>query len=98
MSRKKKPYMVLETEEDFNKLWNDIVEKQCKHARVEGFKDGCTWVLSYVQELFQDMFKPEAFYAAEKEIRDRHIEAWRRKNDAETLKFKLDKNHIFEDA
>ena len=97
MARKKKPYMVFETKEDFDKLWNDVVEKQTIHARAQGFKDGSIWVLSYVQELFQDMFNPEAFTLAEEEIRHRNIEEWQKTHVMETLKYKLDKKHLFDE-
>ena len=47
------------------------------------------------------MFKPEAFAEAEQEIRDRHIEQWRKNNEsadtfAYTLKAKLDNKKILE--
>lgn len=89
MARKPKPYVVFETKEEFDKMFDKIRYD----GRVEGFRDGSIWLLSYVQELFHDMFKPETFASAENEIRTRNIERWRRDHNHKTLKAELDFQH-----
>ena len=87
---KEKPYMEFKTKEDFDKEFNKVYSE----GEAEGFKKGSIWVLSYVLELFGDMFKPEAFALAESEKRDRNIEQWRKNGIVETLKYQLDKMHF----
>lgn len=93
MAKMKKPFATFDTKEEFDKWYNEIAEKNYERGKTEGFGDGCTWVLSYVNELFQDMFKPEIFDRAEREIRDRKIERWRRDEDIRSIKQKLDLKH-----
>ena len=81
-----KNYMVFKTQEEFTETFERIFAK----GRAEGFKDGCVWVLSYVEELFKDLFKPETFERVEDEIRHRRIEQWRLEKNAESLKDRLD--------
>lgn len=90
MANKKKPYIVFETKEDFDKLFEERFGKVHDNAKLEGFKDGCIWTLSYMQELFMDLFTADMFKAAEDEIRTRQIEKWRKDEDAKTIKEHLD--------
>lgn len=93
IARTKKPFATFDTKEEFDKWYNEIAEKNYTKGKAEGFSDGCTWVLSYVNELFQDMFRPEVFDRAEREIRNRQIERWRRDEDVKSVKQKLDFKH-----
>lgn len=74
MAKKKKPYMVFETKEEFKKQFDEIY----KSGKEDGFKDGCVWVLSYMYDLFDGMFSKEAMDAAHYEKQQRKIESWRR--------------------
>ena len=89
MARIPKQYMSFETKEEFDK-WYDKVRYD---GVADGFKKGSIWVLSYVQELFRDMFKPDAFREAEREINERHIENWRREGVNASIKEELDERH-----
>lgn len=91
MARKKAPYMVFETKEEFDKMWDELVTNAELHGRAEGFRQGCIWVSSYIEELFQSLFKPETFALIEAEIRNRQIEEWRKTKKVETLKDTLDR-------
>ena len=86
MANKKKPFMTFESKEEFEKHFDEVYNE----GKKEGFKDGTIWVLSYIEELMQDMFKPAAFKAAQEEISRRHIERWRKDEDAKTLKQELE--------
>ena len=86
MANTERPFITFKTEEEFNKHCDQLIEK----GRISGFKDGSIWTLSYIYELLQDLFKPEAFVQAEEEIRQRNIEEWRKTNEYLTLKQKLD--------
>ena len=93
MAKKKKPYMVFETKEEFDRYIDDLIERMLTQGKIDGFEKGSIWVLSYIQELCQDMFNPEGFKRAEQEIKDRSIEKWRRDKCVESIKLKLDKKH-----
>lgn len=93
MAKKKKPYMVFETKEEFDRYIDDLIERMLNQGKIDGFEKGSIWVLSYIQELCQDMFNSEGFKRAEQEIRDRNIEKWRRDNCVESIKSNLDKKH-----
>lgn len=93
MAKKKKPYMVFETKEEFDRYIDDLIERMLTQGKIDGFEKGSIWVLSYIQELCQDMFNPDGFKQAEQEIRDRNIEKWRRDNCVESIKSALDKKH-----
>lgn len=94
MAKKKQPFMVFETKEEFDKAF----DKAMLAGRKQGFKDGCVWVFSYFYELAQDMFEPQLFMDAEQEIRRRHIEKWRKDHTSESLKNWLDKKHMFDES
>ena len=93
MAKRKKPYMVFETKEEFDRCIDDLVERMLTQGKIDGFEKGSIWVLSYIQELCQDMFNPEDFTRAQQEIKDRNIEKWRRDNCVESIKLALDKKH-----
>ncbi len=90
MPRKPKPYMVFETKEEFDKFFDKVKSEFGEPEEIKGFKNGCVWVLSYIEELLQDLFDPEAFDRAQREIASRQIERWRKNNDETSLKRKLD--------
>lgn len=87
MANKKQPYMKFETQEDYEKHFDEVFLK----GQIKGFENGSIWVLSYIYELLEDMFKPEAFKRAQDEIRYRRIEQWRKENNLDTLKRRIDK-------
>lgn len=84
MANKKKPFMTFETEEDFNKWYEKVYEK----GQVKGFERGSIWLLSYIEELLKDLFKPKAFEMAEREIKERNDEQWRKEHVLESLSLK----------
>ena len=86
MARTKKPYMVFETKEAFDNKFEEVYQA----GKVQGFNDGTIWLLSYIQELFGDIFKPAAFKAAQTEIRSRQLEKWRKEENLKSLKQELD--------
>ena len=93
MAKKKKPYMVFETKEEFDKFYDDLIGRMLAQGKVDGFRNGSIWVLSYIQELCQVMFDSEAFKRADEEIQNRYIERWRRDNCARSIKSNLDLKH-----
>lgn len=90
MARKKAAYMVFETKEEFDKMWDEQVKKAEIQGRADGFRDGCIWLMSYIEELFQDLFKAETFQHVQAEIRSRQIEEWRKNKIVETRKQHID--------
>lgn len=94
MATRKKYAVGFETKEEFDKWYDEKIDKIRDESEYQGFTEGAIWVLSYIEELLHDMFKPEAFAKADQEIRDRYIEAWRKDHKAKTLKERLDFKQI----
>lgn len=94
MAKKEKSFMVIQTKEEFDRIFDRVMSE----GRAQGFKEGSIWTFSYFYELAADMFEPQAFMEAEKEIRHRNIEKWRKDHSVETLKQRLDMKHVSKES
>lgn len=92
--KKTKPYATFETKEEFDKT----LERMFESGREKGFREGKVWILSYLNDLLDDLFTPQEVMEAEKETHQRHIEEWLGKKERRSIKERLELKHLIKEA
>lgn len=77
MAGRKKPFMRIETKEDFDKLFDEIWNEGRKHS----FKEGRINALSYFLGTINERFKDGEITEAQRESNDRKIAEWQKQED-----------------
>lgn len=92
MAKKIKPFATFKTKEEFDKHIKEIYES----GKKDGFTDGCTWVLSYMYDLFDCLFTPEIMRHAQNERIIRNIELYRKTSVDDSANKWVDIKHFID--